>query len=1145
MLILCICYATKPALTPSITIDSSNDVDWLEALTLRHLDPKLGMAMKLTNNSSRKLVLLQLILSGVNLVNPGPSLQYPCGNCGEEVLDEHSGVACDICNKWYHCRCMGISDSLYSRLCSQSNLSWICDCGGNNITKSDSLLTSLFRIEVSNTFSQLDSITTDHDDTVSFPPDFQPKFTSSPNKPPHFRKRTKVRKLLGMQINCNGLKGDDCKTRFVAAVEQHKPDVIFGCESKLDEGTPTYSIFSDEYEVYRKDRTAHGGGVFVAVKNNIVAVDRPEFDSDAEIVWVSIEFAQNGSMYLGSYYRPPDSRNIALDQVQDSMNHILSRQKNLPNMVLAGDCNFPDINWESKTTTNTKTQSKHNLFLNFLNENGLTQLTKEITRPKSGTILDLVMTSNENLIENVNVCPGVSDHNIVLFDINMTPKLQPKQARKIFKYHKADEQEIRSFIKEQSDTFFQNSPETNSIDDNWTFFKSTISQAMDKIPHKMSSGKPSHPYITKDIIRLMNKRDRLYKKARRTKNQRTWCNYKATRNEVQRMIARSHNKYMNEIIGESLKSDGKKFWGFIKSQKRESLGVPTLRVNGKLHVTDEDKAAALNQQYCSVFSQSDNSVVPDLGPSPYPDIGDLEIGQSGVTKQLKAVKTAKASGPDEVPARMLHDYAEELSAMLTFIFHQSYSTGQLPSDWRTARVVGLYKNKGKKTDPVNYRPVSLTCIACKIMEHIVLSHMAKFIAKHKILIDNQHGFRERLSTETQLIEAINDWAFTINQAQQSDVLFLDFSKAFDKVSHHKLLHKLDHYGIRGKTNAWIQGFLLERSQFVSVNGKHSETSPVLSGVPQGSVLGPALFLLYINDISAEVNSTMRLFADDSVLYRAVRTPRDQEILQNDLEKVFHWAQRWDMKFNVSKCAHVCITLKKKPLVHVFEVNGEAVPRESHTKYLGVTISSDLSWNTHSEQIRAKASKTLGLIRRTLGKCSNEVKDTAYKTLVRPQLEYATSAWNPYTERNSKVLESVQRQAARFVCHDYRRESSVTAMLTDLGWDTLKTRRLVHQTDMFYRIHRGIVNISMPQNIIHAPLNATQSAENRRLHNHHHTYQQPHTRVDVYGYSLFPRAIQIWNRLPTAAVTADTSSAFQRAAVPIIREMEPSWTRRAL
>lgn len=195
----------------------------------------------------------------------------------------------------------------------------------------------------------------------------------------------------------------------------------------------------------------------------------------------------------------------------------------------------------------------------------------------------------------------------------------------------------------------------------------------------------------------------------------------------------------------------------------------------------------------------------------------------------------------------------------------------------------------------------------------------------------------------------------INQTNQSDVLFLDFSKAFDKVSHCKLLYKLSHYGIRGKTNAWISGFLLDRSQYVSVNGKHSETSPVLSGVPQGSVLGPALFLLYYNDINAEVESTMRLFADDSVLYRTVKTPRDLEILQCDLEKVFQWAVRWDMKFNVSKCSHLCITLKKKPLIHDFQVNGETVPRERQTKYLGVTISSDLSWNTHSEQVRAKAS----------------------------------------------------------------------------------------------------------------------------------------------------------------------------------------------
>ena len=564
-------------------------------------------------------------------------------------------------------------------------------------------------------------------------------------------------------------------------------------------------------------------------------------------------------------------------------------------------------------------------------------------------------------------------------------------------------------------------------------------------------------------------------------------------------------------------------------------------MDNKISATDAEKAQVLNEQFSSVFTREDASeILPDKGPSPFPPIDDLVVEPNGVLKQLKALNSNQASGPDEIPARMLHDYADEISPMLSHIFQQSYASGTLPKDWTNARVVGIYK-KGKKSTPSNYRPVSLTCICCKVMEHIVLSHIAKHLATNKIIIDNQHGFRSKLSCETQLIESINDWAANIDKKLQTDVLFLDFSKAFDKVAHRKLLHKISYYGIQGKTNGWIRGFLQGRTQEVSVNGTTSAPADVLSGVPQGSVLGPALFLLYINDITEGITSPMRLFADDSVIYRAIKTQKDLKTLHHDLQKVFEWAERWNMKFNVYKCTHVCITLKTKPRAHSFTINGQAMPKEKSCKYLGVTINESLSWNTQAEQVRSKASRTLGLVRRTLGKCSQEVREVAYNTLVRPQLEYATSAWNPHTDRNCRIMESVQRQAARFVTRNYSREASVTAMLSDLSWDSLQCRRTLHQAEMFYKIQRGIVNIHIPRDIhlLQRP------ARNQRSHNHQLAYRQLATRVDCYLYSMYPRAIRVWNSLPVAAVTASNIQGFRSMALPAIRMMVPPPTLKTL
>ena len=278
---------------------------------------------------------------------------------------------------------------------------------------------------------------------------------------------------------------------------------------------------------------------------------------------------------------------------------------------------------------------------------------------------------------------------------------------------------------------------------------------------------------------------------------------------------------------------------------------------------------------------------------------------------MKDLNPNKATGPDELPPRVLRLVAEPLAPILTFIIQQSLDSGSLPQDWVFANVVGIYK-KGDKSCPANYRPVSLTSVVCKLAEHIILSHVGKHLSNNNIIIENQHGFREKLSCETQLIQAIDDWARSLDHTGQTDVLLLDFSKAFDIVPHQRLLSKLEFYGINGSTANWIKGFLSNRKQQVLVNGASSTLSDVITGVPQASVLGPTLFLIYINDITDGLNSPMRLFADDSVIYRDIHSQTDVVTLQEDLNMVYHWSKTWQMTFNVTKCFHLPITRKKSP-----------------------------------------------------------------------------------------------------------------------------------------------------------------------------------------------------------------------------------------
>ena len=644
------------------------------------------------------------------------------------------------------------------------------------------------------------------------------------------------------------------------------------------------------------------------------------------------------------------------------------------------------------------------------------------------------------------------------------------------------------------------------------------------------------PWITSSLKRHMRKRDRLFKKARNLPSTSSWHAYRQYRNKVAKLVNHAHQEYINNVIGNSLTENPKSFWSYVKLKRSENIGIPPLRNDSKLYASDKDKAECLNSYFQSVFTKEQNQQAHMNGPSPYAKIGHLHVHRPGVEKQLLQLNPTKASGPDELSPRLLKLIAHEIAPALAFLFQQSFNTGIVPKPWKQAFVTPIHKS-GDKCNPSNYRPISLTCICCKVMEHVVLSHISKHVSSNNILTDKQHGFRQKLSTTTQLISATHDWAHTLQMRGQTDVVFLDFRKAFDRVPHQHLHTKLQHYGITGDTSRWIMALLSNRQQAVAVNGSRSSWRSVTSGVPQGSVIGPTLFLLYINDITENIQSRMRLFADDSVIYRDISSEDDHRILHQDLQTLADWSTKWLMEFNIQKCAVLTITRKHKPSIHEYNLLNEIIPRVEQYKYLGVSVSKDLRWGTHCQNILHKANRTLGLLRRTLSPCSKEVKNRAYLALVRPQLEYGSEAWNPYNSTAIQGIEQVQRAAARFVHQDYRRTTSASALVTSLDWDLLHTRRILAQSTMLFKIHHVLVNIPPPVLIIPA------SYFGRNDHNL--KYSIPLATIDPYKFSFYPRSIRIWNQLPHIAVNATSVTAFQKAALPALRCMQPPVGSRML
>ena len=418
----------------------------------------------------------------------------------------------------------------------------------------------------------------------------------------------------------------------------------------------------------------------------------------------------------------------------------------------------------------------------------------------------------------------------------------------------------------------------------------------------------------------------------------------------------------------------KKYYTFIKHKRTDSSGVAQLKSNGSTFTDPTQQATVLNQQFESVFSRPKALSLTFLaeqelwfqGIKPKNVIGmpEITITVNGVEGLLKGLNPNKASGPDEISHRLLKELHVELAPILTKIYRSSLSTGIVPEDWKAALVAPVYK-KGPKCKPSNYRPISLTCIASKLIEHILVSNIMTHFDSNNLLNSFQHGFRSKHSCESQLVSFTQEIFDNLENYKETDLIIMDFSKAFDKVDHNLLIYKLFNLGVNNSTVSWIKSFLQSRSQSVVVEGKQSSSVPVMSGVPQGSVLGPCLFLAYINDLPDSIKSRARLFADDTIVYLTKSSQSDAQTLQDDLLKVEQWESDWSMEFNPDKCEVIRVTKKHNPIIYPYILHNIELKATENAKYLGVMINKEFSWKPHIENMTSKAFNTLKFIKRNV------------------------------------------------------------------------------------------------------------------------------------------------------------------------------------
>ena len=893
-------------------------------------------------------------------------------------------------------------------------------------------------------------------------------------------------------------------------IKEEDLDIIGITETWLTEEILTSEICPEGYTLYRKDRKdlvkTRGGGVALFVKNDINITEREDINEQLfpESLWCEI-LSKGDKTLLGVCYRPPDSLTVNNEALYSIINKV-GRE----NVVIMGDFNFPEISWSS----NNNTLHEHP-FITCLNDNFLEQLVEKPTRGEN--ILDLVLCSDVSFVQNLTVGEPffTSDHQIIQYDL-MVSKESTNDDKVAYNYFKADYNKMRDSAKLRN---WANLADCKDVDKIWLTLKSDLLNLRNEFVPKHRRNKNKCKWVNKEVVTCRRAKKKAWNRyVNSGKNMQLYQQYVIKRRQCAAVNKKAKEDFETKLA-DNIKQDSKSFYAYIRSKQRCKAKIGPLKDSNGIILTDDKLTAdMLNKYFVSVFTKEDLTCIPEpdrifVGSSNVEGLNRIDITEELVYKKLAEINVNKCIGVDDLHPKLLYELRNELVKPLYVLFNLSVETAVLPQDWRDANVTPLLK-KGSRGMAENYRPISLTSKVGKILESIIKDNIVNHLEKFHLIRDSQHGFRKGRSCLTNLLDFMETVTKYLDDGQSVDLVYLDFAKAFDKVPFVRLFKKLESHGIGGKILEWIKQWLNCRRQRVSVNKTFSEWDEVTSGVPQGSVLGPIFFLIYINDIDLGLISKLSKFADDSKLCKNVCLDSDRDALQQDLDKLHEWSQQWQMQFNVDKCSVIHLGHKNKQ--YDYKLGDSALKKSVKEKDLGVEVDSSMKFSNQCNVAVKNANVTLGIIRRNIKSRKKNIIVKLYKTLVRPKLEYCVQAWCPYLKKDIEIIERVQHRATKLIgeCAGL----SYNDRLDRACLITLEKRRLRGDLIQVFRLIKGIDKIDYNKFF--------QLVGNSRTRGHQFKIVKVRCRLDIRNKFFSQRVVTSWNLLPAEVVEAETVNSFK-------------------
>ena len=851
------------------------------------------------------------------------------------------------------------------------------------------------------------------------------------------------------------------------------------------------------------------GGVVLYVKEYLHYRRRRDLEPrDIECIWIEVINKQKHVLF-GVFYRPPSADSQYFTAIETSLN--LAVDTGYTDIIVTGDFNFNMLSPPTARKINS-----------LCTELALHQAVDEPTHytESSSSLIDLILVHNQN---NLIAC-GVGDpfleqtvrYHCPVFGLMKFSKPKAKSyTRQIWDYEQGDFQLLRTKAAETDWDSLRN--------DNLDTYASNISNritsiAKQCIPNKVVTIKPSDPpWLTTKIKQFIRKRKRAYKKAKQTNSPNHWVKFKRIRNKVTSMI-RELKQNQTDKIANKLKSDSlssRNWWTILKSfiSPTSKQALPPLELNGNIYTEQQEKANLLNTFFCEQTILNDqNAVLPNVTPyAVMSHLANIVLNPSEVKSVLKYLATGKATGPNGLNNRVLKELANEISNPLCSLFNYSLSFGSFPSQWKDANISPIPK-KGDLSLVTNHRPVSLLNAESKVFERLVFKYLFNHLRDNNILTPLQSGFIPGDSTVNQLTFLYNTFCRALDEGKEIRVVFCDIKKAFDRVWHAGLLHKLRACGVSDSLLNWFHDYLSNRRQRVIIPGANSDWAYTKAGVPQGSVLGPLLFLVYINDIVHDIGSNIRLFADDTSLYIIVNDPETSaDLLSVDLKKIEDWADKWLVIFQPPKTESQVISRKLiKPAHPPLNMQNQQITDVETHKHLGLYFSNDGHWHDQIQYVKEKAWARINVMRRLKFRLDRKSLEIIYTAFIRPLLEYGDVVWDNCAQYEKEELEKIQHEAAR-IATGATRLVSLHSLYAEIKWDSLQKRRNDHKLSLLFKMKNNLtpdyLSSLLPQNVGNASRYSLRNSDN---------LQTIFSRTTLYSNSFLPSSIRAWNNLPTEA-----------------------------